>query len=131
VDGVFSDLAGLRIPQEGVPAVKHAPRPAKSYEWVDGKFLRGPISLDWLGRARELPGGNVMGVALAIWHAAGLRNRKSELKLTSVALKLLRVNNPAAKSRALAALERAGLIRVERQRGKNPLVTILNAGTET
>jgi hypothetical protein len=67
----------------------------------------------------------VLPVSLAIWFLAGLRNRKHGLNLTSATLRRFGVGDRSAKSRALVALERAGLVRVARQQGKNPLVTIL------
>jgi hypothetical protein len=66
-----------------------------------------------------------LAVALAIWFLAGLRNRQNDLKLTTAALKRFGVTDRSTKSRALDALEGAGLVHVERQPGKNPIVTIL------
>jgi hypothetical protein len=63
--------------------------------------------------------------ALAIWHLAGLRSRKHDLRLTSQTLELFGIKDRSAKYRGLAALEKAGLISVQRETGKNPLVTIL------
>jgi hypothetical protein len=64
---------------------------------------------------------------LAIWFLAGLRNRLGRLNLTTAILARFHVDR-YAKSRALKALEGAGLIRVERRGKKNPLVTILEVG---
>jgi DNA-binding transcriptional ArsR family regulator len=94
-------------------------------EWVAGKFLRGPIPLTWLGRVARLPGQKVLAVALAIWFRVGLYGRKDGLKLTSAVLARFGVEDRSTKSRALGRLEAAGLIRVQRQSGKNPLVTII------
>ena len=93
-------------------------------DWIDGPFLRGPLPLSWLSSACSIPGGNALAVALAIWFVAGCEKRRDQLKLTTKTLNLFGVN-PSAKSRALEALKRAGLIDVQTKRGKNPLVTIL------
>jgi hypothetical protein len=67
----------------------------------------------------------VLRVGLAIWFLSGLRNRKNDLLLTSAILARFRVTDRSTKKRALEVLEKAGLIHVVRQQGKNPLVTIL------
>lgn len=41
------------------------------------------------------------------------------------------VENRAAKSRGLEALERTGLVTVERQVGRNPLVTIVRKAPDS
>jgi DNA-binding transcriptional ArsR family regulator len=93
--------------------------------WVEGEFLRNRIPLSWLGRACELPG-KALATGLAIWFLSGLRGgRMDSLKLTSATLERFGVSR-SAKSRALKALEKAGLINVRREPRKNPLVTILD-----
>jgi hypothetical protein len=92
---------------------------------VKEKFLRGPIPLVWLEQACQLPGRAPLAVALAIWWLRGMRDRFDRLPLTSDSLRRFGVFNRQAKDRGLRALERAGLIRVERRQGKNPMVAIL------
>jgi DNA-binding transcriptional ArsR family regulator len=96
---------------------------------VKGDFLRGPIPTAWLKRACDLPGGRAIAVALALWWLAGVRGRKDELRLTSKVLGRLGVADRSAKSRALLALEEAGLVSVRRRPRKNPLVSILEVRT--
>ena len=88
------------------------------------KFLRGPIPWDWLCRAAHQPG-KALHVAIAIWFLAGIKDNR-KLVLSNAVPRMLGVNRHA-KSRGLKALERAGLVVVERQRGRSPLVTILDA----
>ena len=72
-----------------------------------------------------MPGGKaILATASAIWFESGRRKQSDGLKLTAAIMKRFGVN-PSAKSRSLAALELAGLIRVERRGRKNPLVMIL------
>jgi len=87
-------------------------------------FLRGPIPLEWLGVAAQLPG-KTLNVAIALWWRHGMANGKL-FKLTRTALTILNVGRDAA-SAGLARLEQAGLIQVKRQPGQRPLVSILNA----
>lgn len=86
-------------------------------------FLKGPIPLDWLTRAARLPG-KALPVALALWFRAGV-DRQAGVGLSTVLCQSFGVDR-YAKRRALFALEQAGLIQVERQRGKNPRVTLLS-----
>ena len=136
---VFLDIGELYVPQVVVddndepetPAVNQRNRPARS-NWINGKFLRPRVPLDWLSPACNLSG-KALATALAIWYLSGLRKgRTEELKLTTTTLKIFNVDR-YAKSRALKELERAGLISVRREGRKNPVVTILevSGGNET
>jgi DNA-binding transcriptional ArsR family regulator len=71
-----------------------------------------------------------LATALAIWFLSGLRHGGTDgLRLTAATLKPFQVDR-SAKSRALKALEGAGLIRVQRRDRKNPVVTILDVGPD-
>jgi hypothetical protein len=85
-------------------------------------FLKGPIPLVWLSQAAGLPG-KALAVALALWYAAGL-TRGATVLLSRGVLRLFHVGRHAA-GRALANLERSGLVAVERRRGRCPQVTLL------
>jgi hypothetical protein len=86
-------------------------------------FLRGPIPLEWLGVAAQLPG-KTLNVAIALWWRHGMANGKP-FKLTRKALKTLNVERDAA-SAGLTRLEQAGLIQVERKPGQRPVISILD-----
>jgi hypothetical protein len=117
----------LRLPQ-----VQSRSRPVSRRRAPRGDlFLRGPVPLPWLGRACELPGGKPLAVALAIWYLSGLRKSKENLRLGSDTLRHFNVTGRSAKKKALLQLERAGLIRVERRQGKNPLVSIVKVGADS
>lgn len=88
-------------------------------------YLRGPVPLDWLCEAARLPGRS-LHVGLAIWYAAGL-NRSASVPLSNVAGHKFGLDRNS-KYRALAWLEGAGLIKVERKLGRAPIVTIVSAG---
>ena len=85
-------------------------------------FLAGPIPLDWLHKAAELPGKS-LNVAFAIWWLNGMAKGKP-LKLTRLSLKSFCVKREAA-SAALNRLEMAGLIQLQRSLGKRPTISIL------
>jgi hypothetical protein len=119
----FPDFSSIRVPQV-VPREKEVQVESTRRRKTPGLFIRGPIYLDWLSKVCELPGQKVLAVALALLFQSGLRQNAREVKLTSESLKHFNVSRQA-KCEALKALEKAGLIRVKRERGKNPLVTIL------
>lgn len=85
-------------------------------------FLRGPIPLEWLAKAAALPG-KTLNVAIALcWHHGMAKDQP--FKLTRRALKYLNVERDAA-GLALTRLEQVGLIRVERNPGQRPAISIL------
>ncbi len=85
-------------------------------------FLRGPVPIDWLSRAAELPG-KTLNVALAIWWLKGMTQSES-FKLTRKALSLLCIKRDAA-SVSLKRLEGAGLIKIERKVGQRPTILVV------
>ena len=85
-------------------------------------FLRGPIPLAWLGSAASLPG-KTLNVGIALWGLHGMAKGKP-FKLTQKALQTLNVERDAA-SAALARLEQARLIRMVRQPGQRPTVSVV------
>ena len=98
--------------------VKRRPRQGKARRW----FLKGPVPGEWLHRAAVLPG-HALHVALAIWYLVGIENRR-EVRITRRVFDRLGVS-PSAGRRGLDALERAGLVNVERHTGRCPTVTVL------
>jgi hypothetical protein len=85
-------------------------------------FLKGPVPQDWLACAAKQPG-KAFHVGVAIWFQAGIvRSRK--VKLSHKALRNWGIKRNTA-YRAIAALEKAKLISVDRHRGRNPVVIIL------
>ncbi len=87
------------------------------------KFLRGPVPWSWLTAAAKLPSSSFR-VGIALWLLKGMRYRNS-VTLGNKFLDELNVDR-AAKARGLSALEAAGLISIERQQGRAPVVSILN-----
>ena len=87
-----------------------------------GKFLKGPIPWSWITAASKLPG-NALDVGLCVWRLLGATGRM-QVPLSNSEVAVLGIDRHA-KSRALAELEKAGLILIER-RGKKPvLITVV------
>ena len=103
-----------------VDRVRGGPREAKT-ERSRGRFLKGPVPWGWVIRASELPG-KALIVGLCLWRLSGAMG-KGTVTLGNSELEPFGIDR-AAKSRALTALEDAGLIMVERKRGRLPIVTI-------
>lgn len=86
------------------------------------KFLKGPIPLNWISTAARLPGRS-LHVAIAIWFTASLA-KSATVSLSNLAGLPFGLDRNA-KYRALAWLEEAGLIAVERNLGRSPVVALL------
>lgn len=112
-------LSWSHAAQALVPAQGQVPGRSVSH---GGRFIKGPIPLDWIGRAACLPG-KTLHVALALQYLAGLQKTHT-VKLGAKALAILGVARDA-KYDALDRLQEAGLITVERARGRIPVVTML------
>jgi hypothetical protein len=89
------------------------------------RFLKGPVPWNWIVQASELPG-KALIVGLCLWRLRGAVGNDTVM-LGNVELEPLGIDR-AAKSRALAALERAGLVTIERNLGRLPMVTLRSSG---
>ncbi len=86
-------------------------------------FLRGPVTWAWIERAAVLPG-KALHVALVVQLLVGMCKEK-RVRLGPKYLKQMGVSRHAG-YRALAELEKAGLVSVNRCRGKSPEVTAVD-----
>jgi hypothetical protein len=123
------DLDTFRLKEPGILAVE-VTQPLRGTRRYPRKtrpkgeeFLRGPIPMWWLQQAAQLPGPTVE-LGIVLWRMAFLRNDMA-VQLTSTGLQEMNVDR-SAKLRALMNMEKAGLIKVERKHGKNPVVTIVD-----
>lgn len=91
---------------------------------IKGQFIKGPLPVIWLARARRL-GVSALWAGLALLYLRGLRQADS-VKVSNLHMDALGLKADA-KSRALRALEQAGLISVERRGKRSPVVTLLLA----
>jgi hypothetical protein len=84
--------------------------------------LRGPIPWAWACAASRLTGAS-LNVAVALWLEVGMNNNRL-VKLSMARLRELGVTRWSA-YRALAALEAANLVAVERREGRLARVLVL------
>jgi hypothetical protein len=87
-----------------------------------GRFLKGPVSWSWIETASRLPG-KALALGLLLWRERGM-NGVGPVTITSTKAAALGIDR-SAKSRAVADLERAGLVLVERRPRRNPQVTLI------
>jgi DNA-binding MarR family transcriptional regulator len=112
------DLKNFDIRNHRLPG-KEQLRPKRKI--IKGKFLRGPIPWSWLSRAAPLKG-KALAVGVCIWHLHGLKNQQ-QIALSGKLVRGIGVSRSSL-YRGLEALEKAGLISVERHPGRNPIVTL-------
>ena len=87
-----------------------------------GRFIAGPLDVDWLSQARKL-GVTTLWVGLGLWFLRGLK-RSDSFIVSNMTMQGLNVR-PDAKSRALRKLQKAGLITIEQKGKRNPRVTLV------
>ena len=95
---------------------------------LSGKFIKGPISLEWISRANALPG-KTGAVGLALWFLVGVQKSRT-IKLTGEVEQIAACHRKTI-YQALANLEVAKLVQIEKKSGSRPIVTICDVrGTE-
>jgi hypothetical protein len=114
---------GPKQPRSGWRCPSHAGiRRGRRASSVRGKFIAGPVDVVWLSQARKL-GVTALWVGLGLWFLRGLR-RSNSFTVSNLMMREWGVQ-PDAKSRALRALEQAGLIIIERREKRSPRVTLV------
>ena len=120
IDDFTPENLGIRA-GDGHPLLCPRPTPARRGR-VRGLFIKGPVPIDWKCAADRISG-NASRLGDARWFKAGLK-RATTFRLNLSGLEDFGLNRFSA-SRALAALQCAGLVSVVRHPGRNPIVTIL------
>jgi hypothetical protein len=120
------DPRRLRLNPEAVTRVQGSSRRGRRASPIRGKFIAGPIDVAWVVQAKRL-GATPLLVGLALWHLRKLRQADT-FTVSNLMLQEWGIQ-PDAKSRALRALERACLIRVERRGKRSPHVTLIVGNT--
>ena len=113
------DEFSLRFDTGTAKASAQPPRPRPGEH-----FLKGPVPMGWLQIAAT-QADQSMAVAIFIWYMAGVK-RSTEFALPTGKVGEYGVNRFKL-YRDLAALEKAGLIAVERHSGRHPRVKLLPA----
>jgi hypothetical protein len=116
------DPSSLRLVLNDGRTVSVRARRGRRASPIRGKFIAGPVDVSWVCQASKL-GVKALLVGLALWHIKGLR-RSETFILSNVIVEEWGILSDA-KSRALRALERAGLIRIERRGKRSPQVTLV------
>jgi DNA-binding transcriptional ArsR family regulator len=114
------DPSYLRLDQTRVAQLK--PRRGRQPSTIRNKFIKGPLDFVWLSEARQL-GVTALWVGLGLWFLRGLR-RSNSFIVSNLIMHEWGVQ-PDAKARAIGALEKAGLITVERRGKRSPQVTLV------
>jgi hypothetical protein len=119
-------MAPIDVDRLRVRSVQPGTRRARPPRHLKGEgFLKGPVPLAWLEAAARLPGRS-LHAGLALWYAAGLM-RSATVPLSNISGVRFGLDRNS-KYRAIAWLEGAGLVKVERKLGRAPVVTILQPG---
>lgn len=115
------DVELFRVPgtsglSEHVPPTDERPR----NRW----FLRGPVDMDWLNRAKMLPK-SALATGLALWFTRGVKKSSGPIKVTSAVRRYMSLTPDDAR-RGIRALAKNGLIKVVKGgRGRHPVVEIV------
>ena len=115
------ELKQIQLPIDALTLASPERTPSSSRQHT-GRFLKGPVPLDWLQRAAQLPGKS-LHVGIAIWFLVGLQ-KSSTVQLKPSITRQFGIDRHAG-YRALKALEKAELITVSRHRGRSPMVTVI------
>ena len=119
IHGLLDRQQALRTRGAKQKAGKHHPIPKHQQ---GGRFVRGPIPHEWL-RVALAVGGKAGNLAWAIWFLVGVE-RSNPIRLTGRVLRDFHIS-PRASRRLLLDFERAGLVEIDRRRGRGPIVTLL------
>ncbi len=113
----------IQLPVQTRPASpgRHAGRPGR----VPGYFLKGPVPLAWLASAATLRG-RALTIGVLVWFMVGMK-RATVVTIPGAWLVEFGLNRFAF-YRGLAALERQGLVDVDRRRGAMPKITLVVGG---
>lgn len=116
----YQNSAMLKIPEKRIRLDRNTGK------WEDNpikkKFLKGPIPLDWLTAAAQLPG-KAINVGIALWWLAGM-SKTGILKLTRQSQLALNISKDAERD-GLRRLQRAGLIELTTRPGQRHSVRIV------
>jgi DNA-binding transcriptional ArsR family regulator len=115
------DPSCLRLDQTEMARLQGGTRRGRQPLPIRDKFIAGPVDVSWVCQASRL-GVKTLLVGLALWHLKGLRRDNSFL-VSNMMLREWGIQ-PDAKGRALRALEKAGLIAIERRGKRSPRVTL-------
>jgi hypothetical protein len=91
--------------------------------WHDGRFVKGPIPAGMVRQANLAGKGKALGVLVVLFHIAGIQDKRI-VKLSSERMREFGIDRCAG-YRGLADLERVGLVKVQRHKGRCPIVELI------
>jgi hypothetical protein len=122
VYGLLDSQRAIHVEAKSAKRIVTDQHPLPKHEQGE-RFVRGPIPYDWLRVALSF-GGKAGNLVFAIWWLAGIE-RGSPIRLTKQVLSDFKISTRTSR-RLLVDFERAGLVSVDRHRGRGPLVTLLS-----
>jgi hypothetical protein len=116
----WADVPDDWIPVRKLPSGRAERRKAKASR---PGFVKGPLFQDWIIAAATCGSDRALALLL-VTKAKADTLREDWIKLPRAAMRVL-LPNRMGRSRALAALERAGLIEVRKRKGRPSLVRLV------
>ena len=126
--GTKQDLRGLLDRQHDLRSEARADKRKVADRWPiprhrrGERFVCGPIPCEWLRPALAF-GGKAGNLTWAIWWLAGME-KSNPIRLTGRVLRDFHIS-PRSARRLLNDFEQAGLLNVDRKRGRAPVITLL------
>jgi hypothetical protein len=116
----YQNSAVLKIPEKRIRLNRNTGKWENNP--IKKRFLKGPIPLDWLTAAAQLPG-KAINVGIALWWLAGM-SKTGILKLTRQSQLALNISKDAERD-GLRRLQQAGLIELTARPGQRHSVRII------
>jgi hypothetical protein len=114
----WASVPDHRIPVRVVPSLR-----TRDTTPPRAKFVKGPLPIGWICAAVRCGDNQALPILLAL-KAKSDATRETWVKPPATILQALGITR-MARSRAIAALEHAGLIEIQRRRGRPPLVSLV------
>jgi len=118
-------IGEFQVPPDLEAAMEKAraesPPPAR-----EGRFLRGPVPMDWLVKAYRCGGAAGLAVGLELWHRRGLRPRSPVITL-NLRNTVMQIPRRTAQ-RGIRRLVQGGLVEATIETGKKSVVRLLHGG---
>ena len=122
------DMSQWRLDEEHRHLVQSKPPVVAESARQNKRYIKAPLPYGWIATAANLPA-KTLHLAMAIRYLVGV-TKSSTIKLSYKYPKEFGVGVKAFYS-ALTNLEQAGLISVQRSKGRSPIITVLNAADTT
>ena len=109
------------------PSFVEEPKRKRRAPRIKGRFLKGPIPMDWLMAAHTKCGGAAVYVGVVLWHLSGMKRGELTFPISNVLAGGYGIARQT-KHNALHSLQAAGLVQLEQRGRKAVAVTIVVEG---